>query len=85
MSLTIREALDSVFAKIKSMSKEDLRSELNKHKDGEFVIALKETSEFLNDSYGHSNEPELPVKNPYMSGTELYNEWNRIQYLFECA
>jgi len=41
------EAIDQVFAELNAMTPEELRAELDKHKDGEFARALKEASEFV--------------------------------------
>lgn len=45
--MTKDEAIDQVFAELNAMTPEELRAELDKHKDGEWARALKEASEFV--------------------------------------
>ena len=45
--MTTQQALDEVLAEMEAMTPEQLREELNKHKDGPLATALRETSEFL--------------------------------------
>lgn len=44
---SVAKAMDAVLTELEAMSPEQLRTELNKHKNGPFATALRETSEFL--------------------------------------
>lgn len=52
MTMTVKEALDQVLKEMGELSPEELRAELDKHKDGGLAVALRETQQFLEQNYG---------------------------------
>lgn len=45
--LTVKEALAEVLAEMQSLSPEDLRKDLDAHKNGGFAVAMREAQEFV--------------------------------------
>lgn len=49
MKMTVKEAFEKVLADLEAMSPEQLRAELEKHRDGEIAVAMRETQVFMAD------------------------------------
>lgn len=45
--VSLQQALDETLTEMEAMSPEQLRAELDKHKDGPFAVAMREASEFI--------------------------------------
>lgn len=45
--MTVKEALATVLAEMDAMSPEELRADLDAHRDGAFAVAMRETAQFL--------------------------------------
>lgn len=46
MKMSVQEALDQVFNDLDAMSPEQFRAEMEKHKDGDIAVAMRELSAF---------------------------------------
>jgi hypothetical protein len=49
--MSVKEALAKVLKDMHAMSAEELRAELNAHKDGEIAVALREAQQFFAAHY----------------------------------
>lgn len=49
---SVSGALLEVLAEMKKLTPEELRTELDKHADGDLAVALKETTKFYGEFYG---------------------------------
>jgi hypothetical protein len=84
MTKSVKQALSEVLTEMAAMSPEELRADLDKHKNGSFAVAMREASAFIFNHQGDNvlDAPIILTPGFLPEHTRMFNTlWNELAWL----